>query len=226
MWTRRDKNYLITNWHVVTLRNNETLKHLHEKSAIPDSLVGHFRARLGSFETQQQQIPLLDADGRPLWLHHAGHGRAVDVVAIPLPDNLSEFVTPLNRLPHEPMLMQIGMDVYVLGFPFGSGAPSLPVWKRGSIASEPAIVRQAALHHLVDTASRPGMSGAPVILRAYGARLTEAGTSIRDEPGTRFFGVYSGRLHVQENEAQLARVWPESFIEEIIDGNVRDPGGW
>jgi hypothetical protein len=71
------------------------------------------------------------------------------------------------------------------------------------------------------------MSGAPVILRSYGAHLVESGTSITKEPATRFLGIYSGRLKTKDSEdAQLGRVWPESFLTEIVDANTRDPGDW
>lgn len=226
VWRRRERLYLITNWHVVTRRHNETAAHLREDAAEPSHLIGFFRAQRNSLEVQQRKIALRDRDGAPLWLHHAAFGRLVDVVAVPLDGEYAAFVSPINELPVEPLSVRIGMDVFVLGFPFGSKIPSLPVWKRGSIASEPEIVRQADNFHLVDTASRPGMSGAPVILRSYGVHLTDSGPSIKTDPGTTFFGVYSGRLHAAENEAQLGRVWPAPFIHEIIDGDERDPGGW
>ncbi len=224
VWKRRDALYLVTNWHVVTCRNSETGKHIRSDIAEPNMLVGNFRAHRGSFETQQRKVPLRDSENRPLWLYHPVHRGCVDVVAVPLGKEYSEFVSPINELPVEPLSVRIGMDVYVLGFPFGPNPPSLPVWKRGSIASEPEIVRLAENYYLVDTASRPGMSGAPVILRSYGIHLTDSGPSIKTKPGSKFFGVYSGRLHARDDEAQLGRVWPASFISEIIDANTRDSG--
>jgi len=226
VWRRREQLYLITNWHAVTCRNNETGKHLTPEAAEPSHIIGHFRAQRGSFETQQRKIVLRDKDDIPLWLHHPAHGRRVDVIAIPLPKEYETFVTPINELDAEPLLVKIGMDVFILGFPFGAKAPALPIWKRGSIASEPEIVRQGDMFYLVDTASRPGMSGAPVILRTYGVHLTESGPSIKTDPATKIIGIYSGRLRTAETEAQLARVWPASFITEIIDANERDKGAW
>ena len=213
---------LITNWDVVTCRNSETDVCLADMLLQPDRLWTLLHGLGKDWENSSIDIPLRDRDGNPLWLWHAVHGRKVDVIALPL-DLPDGWGVPINKLPKEPLSVQIGMDVFVLGYPFGAPPPSLPVWKRGSIASEPQLVRLAALFHLVDTSSRPGMSGAPVVLRSYGARLTESGTSIRDEPGTRFFGVYSGRLRTNDAEdAQLGRVWPESLIVEIIDGAIRD----
>ena len=105
------------------------------------------------------------------------------------------------------------MDVFVLEYPFGADPPGFPVWKRGSIASEPHLTRPGPGYMLVDTASRPGMSGAPVIPRSWSNSLT------------RFIGVYSGRLHTKDpSDAQIGMVWPAEDIEEIIGGAKLDEG--
>jgi hypothetical protein len=89
-----------------------------------------------------------------------------------------------------------------------------------SIASEPQLRTQEQPYILVDTASRPGMSGWPVIRRSWdnhglsnGGLLTTAG------PRTKFIGVYSGRLSTKDPlDAQLGLVWPALFIDEILAG--------
>jgi hypothetical protein len=225
VWERENKSYLITNWHVVSGRNNETGKCLAAHGGTPDRLRALFRLAPSKFDTHAHDIALYDVEGNPTWLSHPVHGRKVDVVVIPLVANSECIFSPINKLPKTNLSVQVGMDVFVLGFPFGSAAPSLPVWKRGSIASEPELVRFGERYYLVDTASRPGMSGAPVILRSYGSHLTESGSSLTTEPATKFFGIYSGRLSTKDSEdAQLGRVWPESFITEIIDANRLDLG--
>jgi hypothetical protein len=85
---------------------------------------------------------------------------------------------------------------FILGYPFGNAPPAFPVWKRGSIASEPDLVWMTTGYYLVDTASRPGMSGSPVILRDWtNDYVVEAVRAFNDKPATNFLGVYSGRLH-------------------------------
>jgi hypothetical protein len=228
VWERHNRHFLITNWHVVTGRNNETAETLAAHGGVPNKLRTLFHPREGRFDTYPREIDLYDADGHPIWLWHPIHKRGIDVIAIALlPAGTEWKFRPINTLPHEPLSVQVGMDVFVLGYPFGVAPPSFPVWKRGSIASEPELVRIGLKYHLVDTASRPGMSGAPVVLRTYGAHLTESGPSLTTDPATRFLGVYSGRLYTSDaQDAQLARVWPESFITEIIDANTRDVGSW
>jgi len=224
IWERRNAFYLITNWHVVTCRNNNTGQHLHPQCAEPDRLRGLFCTRARTWDKLTRDIPLRDKDGRPRWLRHAVHRQSVDVVAVPMeaPDNEVGF-HPINKIRHEPLLIRIGMDVFVLGYPFGAPPPSLPVWKRGSIASEPELASLTQNYFLIDTASRPGMSGAPVIRRSWGSHLVESGVSIANSPATKFLGVYSGRLVTTDPlDAQLGILWPEYLITEIIDAGVID----
>jgi hypothetical protein len=49
-----------------------------------------------------------------------------------------------------------------------------------------------------DTASRPGMSGSPVILRTYGTHISGGGITLTTGPANKFIGVYSGRLYTQD----------------------------
>jgi hypothetical protein len=98
------------------------------------------------------------------------------------------------------------------------------VWKRGSIASEPQLARFTTDYMLVDTASRPGMSGGPVIHRSWTNHMVQPGVvALVDTPMNKFIGVYSGRLPTDHpHEAQIGLVWDGSLIDEIIAGNVRD----
>jgi hypothetical protein len=127
----------------------------------------------------------------------------------------------INQLEMLDLSVDIGQDVYILGYPFGIGPRGYPIWKRASIASEPQLRTQEQPYILVDTASRPGMSGSPVIRRSWdnhslsnGGLLTTAGAR------TKFIGVYSGRLSTTDPlDAQLGLVWPAGFIEDILAGN-------
>lgn len=75
----------------------------------------------------------------------------------------------------------------------------------------------------VDTASRPGMSGSPVLYKER--RAIGIGNGNPGEPGVKFsnnlmslVGVYSGRIGSNiEKEAQLGIVWKYKGIDEIIN---------
>src|SRR5258705_2979642 len=66
---------------------------------------------------------------------------------------------------------------------------------------------------LVDTASRPGMSGAPVIRRSWTNHMVDPGVlALVDTPLNKFIGVYSGRLPTDHpHEAQVGIVWDGSW---------------
>jgi hypothetical protein len=227
IWQRGSQHYLITNWHVVTGRNAETNN--LETPVQPDMLKAMFNPRMKEFGKVPRDIVIRDKNNNPLWFTHPLRKRGSDVVAIPLPipgnDPLINLY-PINaEQPKLDLAVKIAMDVYILGYPFGADPPGFPVWKRGSIASEPELVHFGKSCLLVDTASRKGMSGAPVIRRSWTNHLMEDGTNrpLEANSRTRFIGVYSGRFHTKNPEdAQLGMVWPERDIEDILDGETLD----
>jgi hypothetical protein len=131
---------------------------------------------------------------------------------------------PINLMSAAALIIRISMEVFILGYPFGPEPPYFPVWKRGNIASEPDLVRLGSQYLLVDSASRPGMSGAPVIRRSWTNHLVDSNFVARNDMiATKFIGVYSGRRHTKDtSDAQLGMVWPEFYINEIIAGGRRD----
>ena len=179
VYRRRERLYLITNWHVVTALNAETGTHLHKGGARRNLLRAQFNLTVTDFGKEDIKIRLRDDNVAPLWLVHPVHPRnsydkRIDVVAIPLglsADKRPFGVYPINDLASDKLKIEIGMDVFILGCPFGAKPPGFPVWKRGSIASEPDLVRLSDRYYLVDTASRPGMSGSPVVLRSWSGRM-------------------------------------------------------
>lgn len=225
VWKHGPQYFLITNWHVVTGRNARTNK--LETIVQPDTLNAHFNLQIMNFGKQTWEIRIRDADNRPLWYVHPSSGRGVDLVAIPLPITGHEPIInpyPINEMVSSPLAVRIGMDVFVLGYPFGNEPPGFPAWKRGSIASEPDLVPVRPEYLAVDTASRPGMSGAPVIIRTWGIHLMESGGMATDNSSaTRFIGVYSGRRHtLDSSDAQIGIVWPKYHIDAIITAAKRD----
>jgi hypothetical protein len=227
-WERDNKHYLITNWHNVSGRDPNTDKHLSATAAEPNRLYGMFNTKGQNIgHKHQMAFRIREDSGEAHWLVHPTHKRKIDVVAIPLTGDFVSSIDfySINKMGSRDLLVKIGMDVFVLGYPFGPGN-GLPVWKRGSIASEPDLVPDPDKYLLVDTASRPGMSGSPVILRTYFMHVTQGNEiTVTPGPANKFIGVYSGRLHTQDPlEAQIGMVWSDTFIDQIIDGGLRDYG--
>ncbi len=227
-WQRDNKHYLITNWHNVSGRDPNTDKHLCRFAAEPNKLCGFFNTRGANVGAKHcSSIRLRQDPDEVAWLVHPIHKRKIDVVAIPLAEDLvsSTHLYSINQMGSQDLLVRIGLDVFVLGYPFGVGKRGLPVWKRGSIASEPDLVPHFETCFLVDTASRPGMSGSPVILRTWATHVSPGNVILSPGPANKFIGIYSGRLHTKDPlDAQIGMVWPASFIDEIIDAGLREYG--
>lgn len=215
--------YLITNGHNLTGKHPESKERLF---AEPDSLKIwlHVTGKLGFCRPHVLAIRASNYD--PLWYEHPKHDLKVDVVALPLdcPDGLTVY--PINDLAvRDDMVLSVGQDVFILGFPFAiSVAGHFPIWKRASVASEPGVDLEDLPKMLVDTASRSGMSGSPVIFRPQGGiyKTVNGGSKMSTGNPTSLAGIYSGRIGAEDEfKAQLGIVWKASVIDEIIVGEKR-----
>lgn len=221
VWEDTGRHFIITNWHNLTGKDPRTGKHLSPTLAEPNRVRVWWNAKGSLGSKFSAELPIRSPAGAPLWWVHPVHGKGVDVVALPVTAPATADMHPINQMPSAPLMQaRIGHDVFILGYPFGIGPGGLPIWKRGSLASEPEILDPSDPHILVDTASRPGMSGSPVIRRQWGSyQDDQQNTYMGGGDFTRFVGVYSGRLSTREpSDAQLGLAWPAVLVEEIIAG--------
>lgn len=241
IYEHEDVYYLITNGHNFTGINPETNIRLANHAGYPTRITMSVRSKVnfeklipGQMRTRPDEIIARlyeDEDyTQPLWYIHPKHGYQVDVIALPLchKEDLrgSLLLYPINKYggfaPETGFIPEpeVADDVYIIGYPFGiTHNVTLPVWKRGSVATEPNFDYKGLPRMLVDTATRSGMSGSPVILARTGVHnLFGEVTPDKQMIGTvyRFLGVYSGRLLEQESDAQLGIVWRTEVIEEIL----------
>ena len=227
-YRKSDKTYLVSNWHVFSGINSETGHHMHNSACSPS----HIRVYFPHKQYLSLAIPVEFELGDPMdsnswkWVEHK-KGSAIDVglLEIEVPDNINLITVDFHDQDKH-SIMTVGADIFVCGFPIGIGLTDTgAIWKRGSIASEPFVGHQGLPRFLVDTATREGMSGAPVYLATNYVRaniLTQPGdadfeTPWRTSPHFTFVGIYSGRLGQDEFKAQLGLVWRNSIIDEIID---------
>ncbi|MDJ0276014.1 serine protease [Sphingomonas sp. 2R-10] len=234
-WFRFDGRLaLVTNWHVVSGRNNETNQVTHKLGGIPDHLRVHVPFKDRAKPPMIVRVPTVDADQKPLWVEHPEYGRQIDIAAldIELPPPGEVAVLPMNAIATVPLKQRVGMPVFILGYPFGRQCLGMPVWKQATFASEPYFAASAHQRYLiVDTASRPGMSGSPVIQRAHGQFEVEEGSArvMNGDGACNFIGIYSGRFHTNDpSDAQLGRVWPAVFVREVVaaaEAQARSCGG-
>lgn len=227
-------DFLVTNWHNASGRRPLDLAPLSKHAAIPDNLVVRIPTEVVLKEGQSairwepKVLPLYDEQQVPIWWVHPDEGSAIDVVVIQLDGEASTTkVVQANAdsLGMEKLALLPGMDLFILGFPKGlSGGGRFPIWKRGSLASEPDIDLDGVPKLYVDSATREGMSGAPVYAQESGFWAPEGGSLPTDGvfgKGRRFVGIYSGRVGDDQLGAQLGVVWKERAIVEVIRGGRR-----
>jgi S1-C subfamily serine protease len=226
-----DNKYFVSNWHVFSGRNAITLEPLDTKySALPEFLRIYFplEGELGKFETVE--LNLKSDDNEYCWRQHKEKNH-VDVALMPVELKSNYATFPVNTINESrglysfPEKFYVGQEVFVLGYPLGiERGGGFPIWKRATIATEPYLeIDQRNSKILIDTATRPGMSGSPVISASHpSARILFDGRCqpVNIRASKLFLGVYSGRLGNDDLAAQLGVVWKENVIKEIIKDGI------
>lgn len=225
----REGAFLITNWHLLTGRDPYSEDFLDGVTASPDSIRIYQNAATGLGNWIECELPLLDPDGKPLWLEHPVHGRDVDVVALPLTNDDQVALYPFGirgitghdatELPTLPRI-NAGDVLQVPGFPEGRTlAGKLAIWSRGSLATDLVVDVDDLPMFMIDARTRKGQSGSPVIYQHNGGWLTldNGRPFLIHNSFTWLLGVYSGRAWP---DSDLGRVWKRSVISEIIDGTM------
>ena len=90
---------------------------LRKDAGRPNRLRTLFNVQTGSFAKEPRDIAIRDSDGRPLWFVHPM--KRVDIAILPLsptPEGVALY--PLNDLANTPLRIKIGMEVFILGYPF------------------------------------------------------------------------------------------------------------
>lgn len=243
---------LVTNWHVVTGLDpdNPTVSKTPPPHYLKATVISKSRI------LTELTLPLYRSSMEPLWQEHSSGG-AIDIAIYPLPLTLEkyyEFVDIHAAEDDAPITEKVARDVFILGYPFsrnemrevfGEDAPYyMPVWKRGSIATEPGL-RLGGRVLLIDSLSRAGMSGAPIVvsqddkLLNPGHRansevfrqmlagevdalegLSQIDTEALSEVTVkhfRFLGVYSGTIgSTRLAEIALGKCWHVDVLRDLV----------
>ena len=214
------RTFLVTSWHVVSGRHYQTKRPLHSSRALPGKLrvhthiAGPAKPSLNPSMSTAFQIDLFDADGLRRWLEHPLFGNGVDVAAI----EVDAIIPDCDRIYRIDLADELARDVelrimdqaFVTGYPLSATTTpnSLPIYKSGTIASEPRVFDSEPRIY-IDGKTKTGMSGSPVMVKHR--RLSE----LRNMNGCNdnsldFVGIYSGRDRQErtEFEAELGIMWP------------------
>lgn len=228
LWSHEIGPCVVTAWHNLTGAHYETRQSLSTTGARPN------RVRVAllsgkSDTTYQATVNLRTNDDKPNWVVHPAGSAQVDLAAFPVlgafpPGAINAAV---NTLASDSIVVNVASELSIVGFPLGLSRLGLPIWKRASLAIEPQSILDldGHRHAIVDSATREGLSGAPVFARREGMALSEDGKlSYATSAATSFYGIYTGRLATNDPlGAQLGIVWPRRFVEEVFNpGLVED----
>jgi hypothetical protein len=207
--------HLVTNWHVITGVDPLTMQPVDPNDPAPEAVRIYCKRRLDNPARLQpfpHEVPLYSG-GAAVWYEHSTR-QNVDVVSLKLDARGLDAAfanVPINTVEQEHALrLYAGMI----------GPGQSPIWKRASIATEPLYNFRNSPGFLIDTATRKGMSGSPVVARHSGLFRPDAGQG--PPPATsvigtvnKFVGVYSGRLGDDPLEVQLGMVWHSAVLEDV-----------
>jgi hypothetical protein len=169
----------------------------------------------------------MDDQENPIWIEHPTYKEKVDVVAIPIKSEICSGYNlfPINKISFDSEFKtEVADEAFVVGYPFSDTTYlQLPIWKKASIASEPDVNLDQLPKIHIDTATRSGLSGSPVIMQRIGIHGLINGEMKSDSLIGRirnFIGIYSGRIGEDELKAQLGIVWKKEVLEEIINPKI------
>lgn len=211
---RSTKRYLVTNRHVIRGEQPNDLP------VLPDELVvmQHVPGPVGRL-TWMPRTEKLYAEGEPRWYEHPSRPLEIDVAALPLATDVGIDVYTYDLWAANRMLsVRVSEELHIIGFPFGeTGGGALGIWVRGFIATDIEMDWNGLPRFLVDSRTRPGQSGSPVVaFSPAGAptHMASGGVQFLDHDLEEFFGVYSGRINA---ESDLGIVWNSQVVREIIE---------
>lgn len=221
---------LVTAWHNLSGLHHTTRVPISKHGGMPDRLCIRYTSKRPQL-FQEQHLPLYVDDDmeEPRWQVHGDCGSHFDIAVVLL--NLDHDVACANDFA-PPALSHIhpGSDLFAVGYPQGvSTLGVLPVWKRGSLASEIAFPTEGHPKFLVDMAGRGGLSGAPVYRVQRGVVELPNGAGYGLGQQTEFLGLYSGRSADQlpvaarsGESSDLGYVWRPEIVVETLQRHAPD----
>lgn len=225
--------FLVTNYHVLT---GYSPKETNPPKG--DNIIFYFHKDVKNpGDVKQIRFPLFTKNGKAIWLRSKEFPHA-DIAIIPLAASLYDDVI-VSVISEDwtkgDIKVRPTSTITLIGYPYGYYDKKnwLPVWKTGSIASEPDVDFEGKPLFLVDISAFPGMSGSPAFAIAYGAYETIAGPTTVGHV-QKFLGVYASMQMLKEEKyleeiiseskeglvvsksLELAHIWKASLIMKII----------
>ncbi|MER8008578.1 serine protease [Streptomyces sp. NPDC094149] len=234
--------WLVTAWHVLSGRRSDTGEVMSKSGLCPD----YIRVR---FANEEDLAPihvtydLYDDESQNTPRFSSSSDHRIDVAAIHIgdvPRSAVDAAMPntwptLRELSPRERRAQLGSEadtpiplritdrLFVLGFPFGNtGSWPFAVWTAAPVASEPLAGWNGLPGFLLDSRTRPGQSGSPVVMHIRPGEpvVADGAVHLHEESVTALIGIYSGRL---DPTSDLGMVWTTDalfgFLPEIAPPN-------
>lgn len=243
--SKHKRPFLITNYHVATARFPKEPESLIKKEfgSSPNKLKCH----VWGFNPLKGHTFNIILDSSSPWLEHPKRNEGVDIVGIPviLPEHVP-IVTQNEIQCVDNIPFAVASDLYIVGYPNGLAVSKyLPIWKKGSVASEPEILINGLPCFYIDANTREGMSGSPVfavethdalplskevyeLIENHKKGHIDAIEVVKNltpdifsksfkQKKFKFIGIYSGRATIGNAIPDIGIVWKKSLIDEMFE---------
>lgn len=242
-WSHEGSAYLVTNWHVVTGKNPFTGQVLSKQGYVPQKFAYYgvayvLQDGLLEFIRERRVVTLTEAALRLFENPPLIDGQSVDIVPIAIPAGVVFGKNPaasgfsgaekttcfINEAGGQRIVTRAGDDCFILGYPLQNyEGLNLPIWKRGAISSDTNIGVGGRPIFLVDAATTPAMSGAPIVRKVGGFPVENRNIgAIEEFSAFDMIGVYAGRLESKELAAtNIGYGWYKSLLPKLIDDLYR-----
>jgi len=152
-------------------------------------------------EVNEIRLPLFSKEEKEVWIASDDYPDA-DVAAIPI---LSAFTKGVSiyaiteNWTKSNMKIRPTSTITLVGYPYGFFDKKnwLPIWKTGTIATEPSYNFEGKPLMLIDISAFPGMSGSPAFAIANGAYQTVDGPTTVGQVRM-FLGIYASMQMITE----------------------------
>lgn len=223
----RDGNqvYLVTNWHVLSGRNANTGQPIDSKGRTTNRIEISFMYSQDGRLFEERLSFKIEIEDSFIWHQHE-EGQNIDIGIIKMSRSqtpelfkFKNLIVCINDNNFNDALVQVGTEIVALGFPDGLAKQgSIPIWKRGMIATEFDLFVDGKNIVLIDCLTRQGMSGSPILIYSSTGQIADkfGGVAIHAGAVAHFVGIYSGRYTTSEEHLSLGIVWKHETIREII----------
>jgi len=227
--------FLVTNYHVLTGYSPG-----EKKSPKGDNILFYLhKDAKNTGDVKEIRYPLFTKNRKPVWLGSLDFPKA-DIAVIPLVSSIykdAKVFAISKKWIESDIKLRPTSTITLIGYPYGyyDKNNQLPIWKTGTIASEPSVDFEGKPLFLADISVFPGMSGSPAFSIASGFYESIDGT-IKAGNVKKFLGVYASTQILEEKKyleeipfgtkkgvvihtsLELGHIWKVSLINKITEG--------